>query len=61
MILSPFTFPPYLYAMKEYFIRLFEYDRYANQIILDTIIKANTPRKTGKIYGSFAGSTTSMA
>ena len=35
--------------MKEYFIRLFEYDRYANQIILDTIIKANNPEKPVKL------------
>src|ERR1700753_872977 len=35
--------------MKEYFIRLFEYDRYANQIILDTIIKANSPEKPVKL------------
>jgi uncharacterized damage-inducible protein DinB len=34
--------------MKEYFIRLFEYDRYANQIILDTIIKADNPEKPVK-------------
>ncbi len=34
--------------MKEYFIRLFEYDRYANQIMLDTIIKANNPEKPVK-------------
>jgi uncharacterized damage-inducible protein DinB len=38
----------YLYLMKEYFIRLFEYDRYANQIILDTIIKADSPEKPVK-------------
>ena len=38
----------YLYRMKDYFIRLFEYDRYANQIILDTIIKANNPEKPVK-------------
>ena len=34
--------------MKDYFIRLFEYDRYANQIILDTIIKADNPEKPVK-------------
>ena len=34
--------------MKDHFIRLFEYDRYANQIILDTIIKANSPEKPVK-------------
>jgi len=38
----------YICFMKEYFIRLFEYDRYANQIILDTIIKANNPEKPVK-------------
>jgi uncharacterized damage-inducible protein DinB len=35
--------------MKDYFIRLFEYDRYANQIILDTMIKTNNPEKTVKL------------
>jgi uncharacterized damage-inducible protein DinB len=35
--------------MKDYFIRLFEYDRYANQIILDTIGKANNPEKPVKL------------
>jgi uncharacterized damage-inducible protein DinB len=35
--------------MKEYFIRLFEYDRYANQIILETIVKANNPEKPVKL------------
>ena len=35
--------------MKEYFIRLFEYDRYANHIILETIIKANNPDKPVKL------------
>jgi len=34
--------------MKDHFIRLFEYDRYANQIILDTIIKAGNPEKPVK-------------
>ena len=34
--------------MKDHFIRLFEYDRYANQIILDTIIKADNPEKPVK-------------
>jgi len=32
--------------MKAYFTRLFRYDRYANQIILDAVIKANEPEKT---------------
>jgi len=31
--------------MKAYFTRLFQYDVYANQIILDTIIKAGEPEK----------------
>jgi len=31
--------------MKAYFTRLFQYDAYANQIILDTIIKAGEPEK----------------
>jgi uncharacterized damage-inducible protein DinB len=35
--------------MKEYFIRLFEYDRYANEIILETITKANNPQKPVKL------------
>ena len=35
--------------MKEYFIRLFEYDIYANQIILETIIKVNNPEKPVKL------------
>jgi uncharacterized damage-inducible protein DinB len=35
--------------MKEYFIRLFEYDRYANQIILETIRKVNDPEKPVKL------------
>ncbi|HZY38856.1 MAG TPA: DinB family protein [Mucilaginibacter sp.] len=35
--------------MKDYFIRLFEYDRYASQIILDTIVKINNPEKPVKL------------
>lgn len=31
--------------MKNYFIRLFEYDQYANQTILETILEANNPAK----------------
>ncbi|WP_295798569.1 DinB family protein [Mucilaginibacter sp.] len=31
--------------MKAYFIRLFQFDAYANQIILDAIIKAGEPEK----------------
>lgn len=31
--------------MKNYFIRLFEYDQYANQTILKTIFEANNPTK----------------
>ncbi len=32
--------------MKAYFTRLFQYDAYASQIILDAIIKAGEPEKT---------------
>lgn len=32
--------------MKAYFIQLFNYDRYANQLISDTIIKAGSPGKS---------------
>ena len=31
--------------MKSYFTRLFNYDRYANELILKTIIEANEPEK----------------
>jgi uncharacterized damage-inducible protein DinB len=31
--------------MKAHFIRLFEYDKWANQLILDSIIKADSPQK----------------
>jgi uncharacterized damage-inducible protein DinB len=31
--------------MKTYFINLFNYDRYANGLILGTILKANSPEK----------------
>jgi uncharacterized damage-inducible protein DinB len=31
--------------MKAYFIRLFNYDRFANQLILETIIQAGNPEK----------------
>ncbi|MEO6978563.1 MAG: DinB family protein [Mucilaginibacter sp.] len=31
--------------MKAYFTRLFQYDTYTNQVILDAIIKANEPEK----------------
>src|ERR1700709_2839425 len=31
--------------MKEYFIRLFDYDRYVNLLIAETIIKAGSPEK----------------
>jgi uncharacterized damage-inducible protein DinB len=31
--------------MKDYFIRLFDYDRHANLLILDTINKAREPKK----------------
>jgi uncharacterized damage-inducible protein DinB len=39
----------YLYFMKDYLIRLFEYDRYANLVILETIIKAGHPEKPVKL------------
>lgn len=32
--------------MKTYFARLFDYDRYANQVILNTILQAGSPEKT---------------
>jgi uncharacterized damage-inducible protein DinB len=35
--------------MKDHFIRMFEYDRYANHIILDTIGKVNNPDKPVKL------------
>ncbi len=35
--------------MKAYFSRLFDYDRYANDIILDLIIKTNSPEKPVKL------------
>ena len=31
--------------MKAYFTRLFQYDAYTNQVILDAIVKANEPEK----------------
>ena len=31
--------------MKAYFIRLFNYDQYANELMLNTIIKAGSPQK----------------
>lgn len=35
--------------MKAYFSRLFNYDHYANEIILDLIIKTNSPEKPVKL------------
>jgi uncharacterized damage-inducible protein DinB len=35
--------------MRDYFIRLFEYDRFANELILDIIGKANNPEKPVKL------------
>jgi uncharacterized damage-inducible protein DinB len=35
--------------MKDYFIRQFQYDRYTNQVILETIIKAGNPDKPVKL------------
>lgn len=35
--------------MKTYFTQLFNYDRYANELILQTIIKANNPEKPVKL------------
>jgi len=35
--------------MKSYFIRLFNYDRHTNHLILDTITKANNPEKPVKL------------
>jgi uncharacterized damage-inducible protein DinB len=39
----------YFCLMKDYFIRLFEYDRYANQVMLETINKANNPDNAVKL------------
>jgi uncharacterized damage-inducible protein DinB len=35
--------------MKDYFIRLFDYDKYASLLILKTIISANNPEKPVKL------------
>ncbi|MDB5132678.1 MAG: hypothetical protein JWR02_2427, partial [Mucilaginibacter sp.] len=35
--------------MKDYFIRLFNYDRHANLLISDIILKAQRPEKTVKL------------
>ena len=35
--------------MKAYFIQLFNYDRYASQLISDTLIKAGSPEKSVKL------------
>ena len=35
--------------MKQYFLRLFEYDKYANSVIADLIIKANNPEIAVKL------------
>src|SRR5450755_2120856 len=37
--------------MKAYFIRLFDYDQYANHIITDTILSANNTEKPVKLMG----------
>jgi len=41
--------PSYLYRMKDHFIRLFEYDRYVGQIMLETMVKADNPEKSVKL------------
>jgi len=35
--------------MKDHFINLFKYDRFANELIAETIIKANNPEKPVKL------------
>jgi uncharacterized damage-inducible protein DinB len=35
--------------MKDYFIRLFNYDRYVNLLIIKTILEANNPEKPVKL------------
>jgi uncharacterized damage-inducible protein DinB len=35
--------------MKAYFIQLFNYDRYANQLIAETIVKADNPGKSSQL------------
>jgi len=35
--------------MKDYFVRLFEYDRYTNQLMMENIIKTNDPQKPLKL------------
>ncbi|MDB5024407.1 MAG: DinB family protein [Mucilaginibacter sp.] len=35
--------------MKAYFIELFNYDRYANQLIAETIVKADNPDKPSQL------------
>lgn len=37
--------------MKDYFIRLFTYDKYANQVILKSIREANNPEKPIQLMG----------
>jgi uncharacterized damage-inducible protein DinB len=47
---AKFNFAGYIsQKMKTYFVNLFEYDRFANKVILDTILKAGNPEKPVKL------------